>query len=714
MTAEEKDFTQAKERHEELAAEITEHRRRYYVDDAPTVSDAAFDRLMHELIELETAFPELVNADSPSQRVGTYSTAFAPVRHPQKMLSLDDVFEQSEVRAWADRVTPHVPDARYLCEVKIDGLAVDLLYIKGRLTSAATRGDGVTGEDVTANVATIGAVPQRLVSDGDYPVPERLEVRGEVYIAVEDFEALNAHQVEVDGPVFANPRNAAAGSLRQKDATVTASRPLSFIAHGIGEHVGFEPDGQSHSYRALDSWGIPTSPYWKLVDSVSEVFDYIDHYGDNRHSLIHEIDGIVVKIDDIASQERLGATARAPRWAVAYKYPPEEVNTRLLDVKVSIGRTGRATPYAVLAPVRVAGSEVEFATLHNADQVRAKGVLIGDLVVVRKAGDVIPEVVGPVTQVRTGNERDFEMPEACPECGTALAPAAEGDVDLRCPNAQSCPGQLRERLAFLSGRSCFDVDGMGYVACAALVQPLDPSQRVLDDESGVFALRMEDLLPIQTVVRDPDTGLPKHDAEGNEKVVTYFATKTGEPKKTTIQMLDNLEKAKEQNLWRVVNALSIRHVGPVSAQALTEYFGDIQKMMEADEAELADIDGVGPTIAAAIKEWFSVDWHRNIVDCWRTAGVRMREDVETEGSGLSQTLAGATVVITGALEGYTRDSAAAAVKARGGKVTSSVSKKTSVVVAGESAGSKYDKALKLGVPVVDSDGFDGLLESGVE
>lgn len=706
------DFARARERHETLAAEITEHRKRYYLAE-PTISDSQFDELFHELIDIETAFPELQSNDSPTQQVGTFSEAFTPVTHLEKLLSLQDVFSLEEVQTWADRITAEVPGEPYLCEVKIDGLAVDLVYENGRLARAATRGDGVTGEDVTANVATIKAVPQRLTAAEGYDVPELLEVRGEVYFPSADFARLNEAQVAAGKAPFANPRNAAAGSLRQKDAAKTAERPLSFIAHGLGALRGFEPESQSHSYAALDAWGLPTSPYWRVVATIAEAFEYIAEFGAKRHELVHEIDGVVVKIDDMAVQRRLGATSRTPRWAVAYKFPPEEVNTRLLDIKVSIGRTGRATPYAVLAPVRVAGSEVEFATLHNADQVKAKGVRIGDTVVVRKAGDVIPEVVAPVEAARTGDETEFVMPERCPECDAVLAPAAEGDVDLRCPNARSCPGQLRERLAYLSGRSCFDVDRMGYIACAALVEPLgaDP---VLVDEGGVFDLKMEDLLPIRVVVRDPDTGLPKPDPKtGEDKVVAYFANKDGEPKKTAVQMLENLETAKRQPLWRVVNALSIRHVGPVSAQALAEHFGDLDRIANADEAEMAAVDGVGPTIAAAIKDWFAVDWHRAIVERWREAGVRMQDDAPDPSEALPQTLEGLTVVITGGIPDYTREGAAAAVKARGGKVSGSVSKKTSAVVAGDKPGSKYDKAVALGVPVVRGEEFAAFLEDGL-
>ncbi|HEX2143638.1 MAG TPA: NAD-dependent DNA ligase LigA [Glycomyces sp.] len=712
------DFVRARTRHDELAVEITEHRRLYYTEQ-PIVSDSQFDELMHEIIDIETRYPELKNANSPTEQVGTFSEAFTPVQHLEKMLSLQDVFSLEEVQTWADRITAEVPGEPYLCEVKIDGLAVDLVYERGRLARAATRGDGTTGEDVSANVATIDAVPQHLTAAEGFDVPELLEVRGEVYFPTADFERLNEAQVAAGKAPFANPRNAAAGSLRQKNAAKTAERPLSFIAHGLGALKGFEPQSQSHSYAALDAWGIPTSPYWRVVATIEEVFAYIAEFGDQRHSLVHEIDGVVVKIDEIATQRRLGATSRTPRWAVAYKFPPEEVNTKLLDIKVSIGRTGRATPYAVLEPVRVAGSEVEFATLHNADQVKAKGVKIGDTVVVRKAGDVIPEVVAPVDAARTGDETDFVMPERCPECDSVLAPASEGDVDLRCLNARSCPGQLRERLAYLSGRSCFDVDRMGYIACAALVEPLD-ADPVLEDDGGVFDLRMEDLLPIRVIVRDPDTGLPKTvEKTGEPKIVTPFAKqpdkKTGEilPRKNAEEMLQNLEKAKRQPLWRVVNALSIRHVGPVAAQALAEHFGDLDLIANADEAEMAAVDGVGPIIAAAIKDWFAVDWHRDIVERWRRAGVRMKDDAPEPGEVLPQTLEGLTVVITGGIPNHTREGAAAAVKARGGKTTSSVSKKTGAVVAGDKPGSKYDKALSLGVRIVRGEDFETFLSEGL-
>nr|WP_026922926.1 NAD-dependent DNA ligase LigA [Glycomyces arizonensis] len=719
MSTEDTDFDKDRARHEALSSEITEHRRRYYVDNEPTVSDAQFDELMHELVDIETRRPELKSSDSPTEQVGTFSEAFTPVRHLEKMLSLQDVFSEEEVRLWAERVSEEAAGAQYLCELKIDGLAVDLVYERGQLVRAATRGDGTTGEDVSANVATIAAVPQRLRAAEGFDVPELLEVRGEVYFPSADFEKLNEAQVAAGKAPFANPRNAAAGSLRQKDPAKTAERPLSFISHGLGALRGFRPESQSHSYAALEAWGLPTSPYWRVVDTMDEVFGYLHEFGAKRHELVHEIDGVVVKLDDIASQRRLGATSRTPRWAVAYKFAPEEVNTKLLDIKVSIGRTGRATPYAVLDPVRVAGSEVEFATLHNADQVKAKGVKIGDTVVVRKAGDVIPEVVAPVDAARDGSERDFAMPETCPECGSTLAPASEGDVDLRCPNARSCPAQLRERLFYLAGRHCFDVDRMGYIACTALVQPLE-AEPVLKDEGGVFDLNMDELKPIRVVVRDPDSGLPKVDKKtGKDKIATPFAKqphkKTGviDPRKNAEEMLQNLKKARSQPLWRVLNALSIRHVGPVSAQALAEHFGDLDRIIEADEAEMADVDGVGPIIAAAVKDWFAVEWHREIIERWRAAGVRMRDEAPSGADAVAKTLVGATVVITGAIPDHTRESAAAAVKARGGKVTASVSKKTSAVVAGDKPGSKYEKAVELGVRVVPGEEFERMLEAGL-
>jgi DNA ligase (NAD+) len=725
------DFDAARERHASLAAEIDRHRQLYHRDDAPQISDAEYDALMRELVAIEDAFPQLRTQDSPSQQVGgEVSELFAEVRHAERLYSLDNAFSRDELQAWADRITAEVPGESYLCELKIDGLAVNLTYENGELVRGATRGDGTTGEDITPNVRTIASIPDTLKGTKKYPVPEFIEVRGEVYMTTESFERLNADRMAEneritaanderakDGKrlqkllaMYANPRNAAAGSLRQKDAAETAKRALSMTVYGFGARRGFEPGHQSEGYAALKAWGLPTSAYWKVVDSVDAVADYIDHYGEHRHDIEHEIDGVVVKIDDIGVQRRLGSTTRAPRWAIAYKYPPEEVTTQLRDIKVSVGRTGRATPYAVLEPVRVAGSEVEFATLHNQDVVKAKGVLIGDRVVVRKAGDVIPEIVGPVEGARTGDEREFVMPDACPECGTALRQMAEGDIDLRCPNARGCPAQLRERLSYLTGRSCLDVDGLGYVACAALVRPLEPARAPLTDEGDLFDLTLDQLLPIKSLVLDPDSGLPKKDPKtGRDKEVTYFATKAGTPKKSATELLEGLEKAKRQELWRIINGLSIRHVGPVAARALATEFGSIDRIREASQEELAAVDGVGPTIADAVIQWFAEDWHLEILEKWRAAGVRFEEERPEAGE---RHLAGLTMVITGSLEGWTRDGAAEAVRVRGGKVSGSVSKKTSFVVVGESPGSKYDKAVKLGVPILDGEGFGVLLESG--
>ncbi|CAM3213085.1 NAD-dependent DNA ligase LigA [Stackebrandtia soli] len=726
------EFDAARTEHERLAAEVDKHRQLYHQKDAPVISDAEYDALMRRLMAIEDSFPVLRTQDSPTQLVGgDLSSLFASVEHAEPLLSLDNAFSQEELTAWAERVTTEVPGARYLCELKIDGLAVNLTYENGVLTRAATRGDGRVGEDITANVLTIADIPHQLTGT-DYPVPEFVEVRGEVYMTTKNFEAVNAERMAANEAMaadnvervkagkrphkllalYANPRNLAAGSLRQKDPAETAKRPLSMTVYGIGARRGFEPTHQSEGYAALAAWGLPTSEYWKVVDTLDEVRAYVDHYAKHRHDIEHEIDGVVVKTDDIGVQRRLGATNRAPRWAIAYKYPPEEVTTVLRDIKVSLGRTGRATPYAVLEPVRVAGSEVEFATLHNADQVKAKGVLIGDRVIIRKAGDVIPEILGPVVDVRDGDEREFVMPEHCPECGTELAHMSEGDVDLRCPNARGCPAQRRERLAYLAGRTCLDIDGLGYVAATALTQPLVPSTPPLSDEGDLFNLTLEQLIPIKVVVRDPDTGLPKKDARtGEDKVVSFFANDKGEPKKNATDLLANLEAVKESPLWRVINGLSIRHVGPVAARALAQRFGDIEAIRAATEEELAAVDGVGPTIAAAVTQWFAVDWHVAIVEKWRAAGLRMVEERE---EGVEQNLAGVTVVITGTLDGWSRDGAADAVRARGGKVSGSVSKKTSYVVVGESPGSKYDKAVTLGVPVLDSTAFGQLLENGPE
>lgn len=705
---------EARERHALLAEQVEEHRFRYYVNDQPVVSDAEFDRLMRELEALEDEHPPLRTPDSPTQKVaGPYRTEFTSVAHRERMLSLDNAFDDEELAAWGERIARDVGATGYhfLCELKIDGLAVNLTYEHGLLTRATTRGDGRTGEDITPNVRTIAEIPHRLKGDR---IPELVEIRGEVFFPMEGFEELNARLVEADDKPFANPRNAAAGSLRQKDPKVTATRPLHMVVHGIGAREGFDIDRLSHAYELLHEWGLPTAKYNKVVDSLAGVREFIAYFGEHRHSVEHEIDGVVVKLDEIPLQGRLGSTSRAPRWAIAWKYAPEEVNTKLVNIRVGVGRTGRVTPYAQVEPVEVAGSEVEFATLHNQNVVRAKGVLIGDTVVLRKAGDVIPEILGPVVDLRDGTERAFVMPTHCPECGTELRPMKEADIDVRCPNARSCPAQLRERVAYLAGRKCLDIDHFGYVAAAALTQPLEPADPPLRDEGDLFGLTVEQLLPIRAYVLDMDSGLPKRDPKtGEEKIATVFANQQGEPKKNALSMLDAIAAAKEAPLARILTGLSIRHVGPVAAQELARQFRSIDRIEEATEQELSDADGVGPIIAASVKQWFAEDWHREILRKWREAGVRMEDEGAGEEEG-PRPLEGLTVVVTGTLTGHTRDGAKDALQSRGAKVTGSVSKKTSFVVVGDNPGSKYDKAMQLKVPVLDEDGFAVLLDQGPE
>ncbi|MEU1533486.1 NAD-dependent DNA ligase LigA [Streptomyces fagopyri] len=704
---------EARERHALLAEQIEEHRFRYYVKDQPVVSDTEFDQLLRSLEELEERYPELRTPDSPTQKVaGAYETGFTSVRHRERMLSLDNAFSDLELAAWAERVAKDVGASAYhfLCELKVDGLAVNLTYEHGRLTRAATRGDGRTGEDITPNVRTIAEIPDRLRGDG---FPDLVEIRGEVYFPMEKFAELNARLLEAGDKPFANPRNAAAGSLRQKDPRVTASRPLHMVVHGIGALEGFGGLTRlSAAYELLHSWGLPTTRYAKVVDDLDGVREFIANYGENRHSVEHEIDGVVVKLDEIRLQGRLGSTARAPRWAIAWKYAPEEVNTKLVDIKVGVGRTGRVTPYAQVEPVTVAGSEVEFATLHNQEVVKAKGVLIGDTVVLRKAGDVIPEILGPVVDLRDGTEREFVMPAECPECGTPLRAMKEGDIDLRCPNGRGCPAQLRERVSYLAGRECLDIEHFGNVAAAALTRPLEPAAPPLVDEGDLFDLTAEQLLPIKAYVLDQDSGLPKRDPRtGEEKVVTVFANQKGEPKKNTLALLDNIAEAKNRPLARFINGLSIRHVGPVAAEALAREFRSVDRIEQATEAELAAVDGVGGIIATSVKEWFAEDWHREIIRKWRAAGVRMEDEGSGEDEG-PRPLEGLTVVVTGTLEHHTRDGAKDALQSQGAKVTGSVSKKTSFVVVGENPGSKYDKAMQLKVPVLNEDGFAVLLGQG--
>jgi DNA ligase (NAD+) len=708
---------EAREEHARLAEQVEEHRFRYYVKDAPVVSDAEFDRLLRRLEAIENAHPGLRTPDSPTQKVaGAYETEFTAVRHRERLLSLDNAFAEEELTAWADRVAAELgaPDNErgpyhFLCELKVDGLAVNLTYEHGRLTRGATRGDGRTGEDITPNVRTIAGIPERLVGDR---VPDLVEIRGEVYFPGEKFEELNARLVEAGEKPFANPRNAAAGSLRQKDPRITAGRPLRMVVHGIGARSGFDIDRLSQAYDLLRAWGLPTAHRHKTVDSLAGVREFIDYYGEHRHAVEHEIDGVVVKVDEIPLQGRLGSTSRAPRWAIAWKYAPEEVNTKLVDIRVGVGRTGRVTPYAVVEPVTVAGSEVEFATLHNQEVVKKKGVLIGDTVVLRKAGDVIPEILGPVADLRDGTEREFVMPSECPDCGTALQPMKEGDIDLRCPNARYCPAQLRERIFYLAGRRCLDIEALGYVAAVALTQPLEPADPPVRDEGDLFTLDIDQLLPIRSHVLDQDTGLPKRDPQtGEEKIVTFFANQKGEPKKNALAMLDNIDAAKQRPLARIITGLSIRHVGPVAAEALAREFRDLDRIKDAAQEELAAVDGVGPTIAASVKQWFTEDWHLEILEKWRAAGVKFTEEGSHEGP---RPLEGLTVVVTGTLAAHTRDGAKEALGSRGAKVTGAVSKKTDFVVVGDNPGSKYDKAVQLKVSVLDEDGFGVLLEQGAE
>ncbi|MBI3223553.1 MAG: NAD-dependent DNA ligase LigA [Mycolicibacterium cosmeticum] len=673
-------------RWQELAEEVRGHQFRYYVKDAPVVSDAEFDTLLRELQSLEEAHPELRTPDSPTQLVGGagFATDFGSADHLERMLSLDNVFDSDELSAWAARISAETGEnTEYLCELKIDGVALALVYRDGKLVRAATRGDGRTGEDVTLNARTITDIPERLTESEEFPLPAVLEVRGEVFFRLTDFEDLNAGLVAEGKAPFANPRNSAAGSLRQKNPAVTARRRLRMICHGLGQVDGATFPSLHDAYRALGAWGLPVSTHTTRVQGIAAVAERIAYWGEHRHDVEHEIDGLVVKVDQVALQRRLGSTSRAPRWAVAYKYPPEEVTTKLLDIRVNVGRTGRVTPFAYMEPVKVAGSTVGLATLHNGSEVKRKGVLIGDTVVIRKAGDVIPEVLAPVVDLRDGTEREFVMPTTCPECGTTLAPAKEGDADIRCPNTRSCPAQLRERVFHVAGRGAFDIEGLGYEAATALL-----SAGAIEDEGDVFTLAAEDLLR-----------------------TNLFTTKAGELSANGKRLLANLGRAKSQPLWRVLVALSIRHVGPTAARALAGEFGNLDAVVTASEEQLAAVEGVGPTIAAAVVEWFTVDWHRAIVEKWRAAGVRMADERD---EGVERTLEGLSIVVTGSLTGFSRDEAKEAILARGGKAAGSVSKKTAYVVAGDAPGSKYDKAIELGVPVLDEDGFRRLLESGPE
>jgi DNA ligase (NAD+) len=711
----------SRHRWEELVDAINGARAAYYQRERPTLSDEEYDDLYRELEELERRHPELASGESPTQTVGGQrSEMFEPVQHLSRMYSLDNAFDDQELAGWFDRIERGlglIPPL--LCEVKIDGLAVDLVYRRGNLVSVATRGDGVTGEDITYNARFIEAIPEKLATKKP---PALLEVRGEVFLTTANFEKVNEEQMAAGITPFANPRNAASGTIRQRmdkrAEELTAARAatgpraqarterlereyalavgrlsaLGFTAHGVGAREGIDVSSQSEVYSLLDTMGIPVSDRMAVHDSTEGVRSYISHYAEHRHDIEHEIDGVVVKVDQFVLQSDLGETSRAPRWAIAYKYPPEVVRTRLLDIAVNVGRTGRVTPFAVMDPVLVAGSTVSMATLHNQFEVERKGVLIGDMVFLRKAGDVIPEVIGPVVEARTGDERPFVMPTKCPECGTKLGPEKEGDKDIRCPNAMSCPAQLRERLFHVASRGALDIEGLGYKAAVALLEC-----GVVRNMGDLFLIDEKDLLSCDFFTREPGK------SESGPQLAENAKT-----------MLANIEVAKTKPLWRILVALSIRHVGPTAAQALAREFGSIEAIAAADVEQLSDIEGVGHVIAEAVVEWFGVEWHREIIEKWERGGVQMSQ-TEAEGSRSEpQTLAGATIVITGSVPGFTRDEATAAASARGAKVTGSVSKKTTLLVAGESAGSKLDKAESLGVPIIPAESFHLLLEQGLD
>ena len=668
--------TQARHRITELTQEIRDHQFKYYVLDAPTITDAQFDALLKELAALEAKHPELLEPDSPTLGVGGgFSTTFDQHDHIEKMMSLDNVFDNTELDTWFERVEKDSAVGAFLCELKVDGLAINLLYENGQLTRALTRGNGTTGEDVTLNVKTIKGLPHTLSGKN---IPSLIEVRGEVFLPVAAFNQLNEELEEAGKPLFANPRNCAAGSLRQKDPRITASRALDVVVHGIGAREGISFDSQSDAYAKLKALGLPTSARFKVCKSRAEVLAFIENYNLHRHDVEHEIDGVVIKVDSLAEQEKLGFTSRAPKWAIAYKYPPEEVTTKLLDIRVSVGRTGRVTPFAFMEPVKVAGSTVTNATLHNQEEIERKGVLIGDVVIIRKAGDVIPEVLGPVRDKRTGSEKAFVMPTHCPECAFELRAITEGDVDIRCPNTRSCPAQLRERIYYIGSRAALDIDVLGYEAAVALL-----TDSIITDEADIFNLSEKSLMKSQ-----------------------FFLKKDGTAGKNLEKLLAALEEAKSRPLWRTLVALSIRHVGPTAAQALATNFGSMDAIAKASVTELAGIDGVGEVIAQSVIEWFEIDWHRNIITQWTKAGVAM---VNAKGADRPQTLGGLTIVVTGGLANFTRDSIAETITAHGGKPSSSVSAKTDYVLVGADPGSKLAKAQELGVKIIDEARFLELL-----
>jgi DNA ligase (NAD+) len=670
--SDERERVEAKLRVEELRAEIEHHRYRYHVLDDPEVADAEYDELMRELRELERRFPELQTPDSPTVTVGgAPADLFAPVTHRAPMLSLDNVFSFEELDAWAARIERVVGDeARYACELKIDGVACALTYERGRLVRAATRGDGRVGEDITSNVRTVEGIPRTLAIDDP---PEVIEIRGEMYFPVSAFEELNRRLLEEGGRAFANPRNAAAGSLRQKDAKITASRPLRLWVHSFGYAEGVSFDSHLGFLDWAAKAGLPVAPTTEARDSIDGVKAFVKHWEANRHSVDWEIDGIVIKVDQTDLRNELGATGHAPRWAIAYKFPPEERTALLERIDVHTGRTGKVTPFAVLEPVFVGGVTITTATLHNEDEVRRKDVRPGDTVIVRRAGDVIPEIVGPVLSKRKKGARRWSMPKQCPSCGTPLV-RAEGEVDHRCPNKRGCPSQGIEWLFHFAGRGAMDIEHLGYMTVMRLLEA-----GLIEDPADIYALDAEKL-----------SQLP------------------GFKDKAISNVLEQVEASKDRPIWRLLVGLNIRHVGTHVAQVLARAFGSIDAIAAASEDEIDAVPEIGPEIAASVRGWFDDEDNLALIEKLRAAGVRMAD--ERSGDERERPLDGSSIVITGTLPGMSREEATELAQAAGARVASSVSKKTSFVVAGENPGSKLAKAETLGVEVIDEDEYRRRLE----
>jgi DNA ligase (NAD+) len=665
------ELERARKRAAKLRTELEHHLHAYHVLDAPEISDAEYDVLYKELVELEETYPDLVTPDSPTQRVGgPPSEAFAPVRHHARMYSIDNSFSYDELKAWADRVARTVSNVSYVCELKIDGLAVALEYENGAYTRGATRGDGVTGEDVTANIRTMRGVPMRL---NDKKPPTLLEARGEVYYPKKGFEKLNADLEAQGKPTFANPRNAAAGSLRQKDPKITATRPLTYLVHGVGALAGKKFVTHAERLAYLSDAGLRTASQTKVATDLDEVWAFIEHWGEHRHDIDYEIDGVVVKVNELWAQDELGHTSHAPRWAIAYKYPPEEQITKLRAIEIHIGRTGAATPYAVLEPVHVGGVTVTSATLHNADEVERKDVRPGDFVVIRRAGDVIPEVLRPVTERRRRGLKRWTMPDRCPSCGSEII-REEGEAVAYCTGID-CPSQRVERIFHFAGRGSLDVEGLGYQTIIELVE-----KRMVKDVGDLYSLTDEQI-----------------------------ATLEGFKSKKIENLRRSIEASKTRPLARLLTGLGIRHVGGTVANQLANHFSTLEAIESASEEEINAVEGIGSVIAHSVHEFFRQKRNRAVLDKLKAAGLR----TEDERTVVRQTeLTGKTVVLTGGLTSMSRDEARDALKEAGAKVTDSVSKKTDLVIVGENAGSKFDKAVSLGVPTADEKELLRLLGRG--